>query len=183
MSNKFQMSNIKYQISNKISKCREYFRIGNSRRGFTLIELLIVVAIIGVLAGLLMVNFVGIRQRARDAQRKADLRQIQIALETYRSDQGTYPITIPNCPSGAPTALMSLDCVTSTYMKNLPKDILGSTYYDSANSGRYFYTSDGTIYNIAACLENTNDASAETTINSPGGSGCTSGKYYVLTNP
>ena len=56
------------------------------KKGFTLVELLIVVAIIGILSTLLMANFIGVRQRARDAQRKADLRQIQSALELYRSD-------------------------------------------------------------------------------------------------
>lgn len=73
------------------------FRIQNFKKGFTLIELLIVIAIIGVLATLLMVNFIGVRQRARDAQRKSDLRQIQSALEIYRSDQGSYPASIINC--------------------------------------------------------------------------------------
>jgi prepilin-type N-terminal cleavage/methylation domain-containing protein len=80
---------------------------GNSQpaKGFTLVELLIVIVIIAVLAGILFANLVGVRQRARDSQRKADLRQIQAALELYRSDHGSYPIGT-SCPSsGPPTAL------------------------------------------------------------------------------
>jgi len=82
------------------------FRIQNSEleKGFTLIELLIVIVIIGVLATLLMTNFVGVRQRGRDAQRKSDLRQIQAALELYRADVGQYPEALPVC-NGDPLLL------------------------------------------------------------------------------
>ncbi|MBI2195693.1 MAG: type II secretion system protein [Candidatus Levybacteria bacterium] len=94
----------------------EKLEIGNSRvkreKGFTLVELLIVIAIIGVLTTLLMANFIGVRQRARDAQRKSDLRQIQSALELYRSDQGSYPQILPNCQN----SIKSPDCLTSTYI-------------------------------------------------------------------
>jgi general secretion pathway protein G len=149
-------------------------KVFKNPKGFTLIELLIVVAIIGVLATLLMVNFVGVRQRARDAQRKSDLKQIQSALEIYRSDQGAYPTTFPNCS----TSLMSPDCSTTTYMQKVPGDPLGSTYY---NSGNYYYVSSGTTYTIASCLENTADSQGTST--SPGGTGCSSNFYYVLANP
>src|SRR3990167_9460895 len=60
-------------------------------RGFTLIELLVVIAIVGLMSGFLVANFIGIKQRARDGQRKSDLRQIQAALELYRSDNASYP--------------------------------------------------------------------------------------------
>ena len=143
------------------------------KKGFTLVELLIVVAIIGVLATLLMANFIGIRQRARDAQRKADVRQVQSALEFYRSDQGSYPVSLPYCGStftgGSPP---------STYMQKLPCDPLGNTFY---NSGSYKYTSGGSSYTLGACLENTADTQGTAT--SPGGNGCTSSWYYVVNNP
>lgn len=114
----------------------------NFKKGFTLIELLIVIAIIGVLATLLMVNFVGVRQRARDAQRKSDLRQMQSALELYRADNGNYPNSLPNCNS-----VFSLN--GTTYMQTVPCDPLG---------GGYTFASTGTTYSIIACLENLNDS-------------------------
>ncbi len=60
--------------------------------GFTLVELLIVMALITVLAAIGIVSFRGAQNRARDAQRKADLRQYQTALEVYANDNdGFYP--------------------------------------------------------------------------------------------
>ena len=169
------------------------FKIQNYHKGFTLIELLIVIAIIGVLATLLMVNFVGVRQRARDAQRKSDLRQLQSALEIYRSDNGSYPSgltssvgALGNCPANSgkctnPSAsCFGNPACTAVYMENLPVDPGGSAYY---NIGNYVYQSaDNATYVLGACLENGADSQAVTT--NPGGSGtCSSGKFYILNNP
>ena len=143
------------------------------KKGFTLVELLIVVAIIGVLATLLMANFIGVRQRARDAQRKADLRQVQSALEFYRSDLGSYPASLSACGSA-----FTAGSPPSTYMQKLPCDPLGATYY---NSGSYRYTSGGTTYTLGTCLENTADTQGTAT--SPGGNGCSTNWYYVVNNP
>jgi len=143
-------------------------------KGFTLVELLIVISIIGVLTTLLMANFIGVRQRARDAQRKSDLRQIQSALELYRSDQGVYPQLVPNCSN----SIKSPDCSTSTYMQTVPGDAMGSSYY---NGGKYYFLSNGTTYTIGACLENPSDSQGTST--NPGGSGCPTNFYYVLNNP
>ena len=86
-------------LIHKETRCRNKFgmtRIGT--KGFTLIELLVAISIIGVLSSFLLANFVGIRQRARDGVRKSDLRQIQSALELYRSDQSKYPDSpLPGC--------------------------------------------------------------------------------------
>lgn len=112
--------------------------------GFTLIELLVVISIIGILAGLLMTNFVSFRQRGRDGVRKSDLRQIQSALELYRSDQGSYKPNIMPC--GSPLTDPSN---TITYMQKIPCDPL--------NNQNYSYSSPGTTYILVACLENTND--------------------------
>jgi len=58
------------------------------KKGFTLIELLIVLALISILAGILIVVIKPqeIFRRARDAQRKGDLSNVQRAIDAYLAD-------------------------------------------------------------------------------------------------
>lgn len=144
-----------------------------NRKGFTLIELLVVIAIISVLAGLLVANFVGVRLRGRDAQRKSDLRQIQSALELYRSDNDNYPDTLPSCGS-------ALTAGPVTYMQKIPCDPLQKTnYVYVALPGGC--STDCILYTIYGCLENANDQDRDGTTQS-GCSGSTN-ISYTLTNP
>ncbi len=138
----------------------------NRKAGFTLIELLVVIAIISILAALLMANFVGVRQRGRDGQRKSDLRQIQSALELYRADNGTYPTSLAACGS-------AFIYNSTTYMQKIPCDPLQKTSYN--------YSSDGTTYTIYACIENENDPDKDSSTQQV----CTTvtNISFTLTNP
>lgn len=64
-----------------------------AQRGFTIIELLIVIAIIGILAGLVLNNFQGAQAKARDSQRKTDINAMHAQLENYHNENGSYPTT------------------------------------------------------------------------------------------
>jgi len=151
------------------------------RKAFTLIELLVVIAIIGTLSAILFPNFMGARERARDSQRKSDLRQIQKAFEMYRQDSATGKF-----PEGAqipaPGSCFSSDenCTGNIYMNKFPTDPLGGTrqYYYTINISNMTYT-------ICACIENTADPDESTDCGSCtiGATGCTAGPCYVVTQP
>lgn len=64
--------------------------------GFSLIELLVVISIIGVLTTVLVMNFVGSRERARDAQKIQSLNSIKNALRMYYNDNQAYPASLNN---------------------------------------------------------------------------------------
>lgn len=68
-------------------------RLSKSQRGFTLIELLVVIAIIGLLSSVVLASLNSARAKSRDARRRADLKQLQLALELYYDSNGSYPLT------------------------------------------------------------------------------------------
>jgi general secretion pathway protein G len=151
-------------------------------KSFTLIELLVVIAIISSLSALLVPNFMSARERARDAQRKSDLKQIQKALEMYKLDQNppAYPATNfftdnedecwtsggaeTPCPAG------------NIYMNKIPKD-------PNREDGYYFNNKGNLTYDLCACLENIADPDASDKGNCDASYSCTSEKYYLLNEP
>jgi len=62
-------------------------------RGFSLIELMFVVAIIVILAAVIIPNFTGITDRSKTARVSEDFSNFATALELYRADWGTFPIS------------------------------------------------------------------------------------------
>lgn len=80
-------------------------------KGFTMIELLIVIAVIGILAGMISVTTTGARLKARDTKRIGDMKALVVAQEMYYSDNTRYftcsqiagdcsPHSATNYPSG-----------------------------------------------------------------------------------
>lgn len=81
-----------------------------TRAGFTLIEILVVIAIIGILTTLVVLNYNDSRAKARDAKRKQDLSTYQNAIEAYFDDYNVYPdatnsfeaaVVVSGCPNAA----------------------------------------------------------------------------------
>jgi general secretion pathway protein G len=78
------------------------------RRGFTLIEIMAVVLIMGLLMAVVGVNIKGQIDKARLAAARAQITQLESALEFYRMDNGRYPTTeqglraLVTKPSGDP---------------------------------------------------------------------------------
>ena len=63
-------------------------------RGFTLIELLVVISIISLLSSVVLTSVNTARAKARDARRKEDLRQLELAIQLYYDTTGTFPPSV-----------------------------------------------------------------------------------------
>lgn len=130
----------------------------HKRSGFTLIELLVVIAIISVLAGLLLVNLVGVRGRANDTKLKNDLRQLKTAMRLYYNDYQRYPQPATSNTSFAGCGALGTGTCTvgtawtagsapTTYMQQIPLNI---RYYAPAAPANAFL--------LLIQLENASDA-------------------------
>jgi len=64
-----------------------------NQHGFTLVELIVVVIIIGLLAGLVVPQFIRQEEKATAKAAKAQIELLGTALDTYRLDVGRYPAT------------------------------------------------------------------------------------------
>ncbi len=110
----------------------------NMKKGFTLIELLVVIAIIGILIAVGSISYARAVALSRDSRRKTDLEQLRQALETYRSDNASYPAT------------GSLSSLQPDYITTIPTD-------PKEGTAGYTYTytrTSTTTYSLCAELEN-----------------------------
>jgi type II secretion system protein G len=96
-------------------------RIRNRQRGFTLIELLIVVAIIGIIAALLIPNFLDALQKAKQKRTVADVRNTGTAMFSWLTDQ------VGAASAGTSKQNVDLAQYTSITRDNLKKELV-STY-------------------------------------------------------
>jgi general secretion pathway protein G len=113
-------------------------------KGFTLVELLIVIGVIGVLAGSLLIIINPTKQldKSNDSKRRAELKQIQTALELYRADVGSYPTVVGTLPS----PLTHPTDPSIVYLQSVPKDPSGLDYYYNPIAG-------GNRYAVIACSQ------------------------------
>jgi general secretion pathway protein G len=84
-----------------------------NRTGFTMVELMAVLIILGLLATLLLKNFMGSTDKARIITTKVNLRELQSSVNQFRIDNNRFPTEdealtalikkpsdVPNWPSG-----------------------------------------------------------------------------------
>ena len=110
--------------------------------GFTLIELLVVIIIIGILVGLVGIYGIDARKKAFDAQKKADMHELQGAIEMHFADMGSYPVA-----AGWQNTLVS-------------GDYLNAVLAARGQAGDYTYTPSGSpalSYDLTVQLENLKD--------------------------
>jgi general secretion pathway protein G len=114
--------------------------VRQKQSGFTLIEIMIVVVIVGIMAAMIVPNFIGRDDQARVAAAKNDLRAIANALEMYRMDNGHYPSTAQGLealvrrPGGFPEPRNYNE---EGYLRRIPEDPWQSAFV-YVNNGRSF---------------------------------------------
>lgn len=132
--------------------------------GFTLIELLLVISIIGLLSSIVLASVTKARAKARDMVRVSDLKQLQIALEMYRLDNGGYPVTYVDVSGKGKFWSAMSDCSddgsektnsgNTGYIRNLAPKYIPVLPEDPAKSATvprcYAYASNGTDYMVTA---------------------------------
>ena len=121
------------------------------KSGFTLIELLVVIGIIATLTALALPNYMGARQRARDAKRKGEFHEVKQALRLYYNDFEAYPADngsggIMGCGDGTQLCGTSFATTSTTYMKRLPEEFT----YDRIGAG-------GDDFRLVVTLETASD--------------------------
>ena len=145
------------------------------KKGFTLIELLMVIAIIGVISSVLMVNLNSSKTKAKDTVRLQNLKEIQNNLALYAYDFDIYPgvsdqwykieLDSECAPfSGNPRFR---DIIGSPYITNFPKDF-------GANCGWYMPINGKNGYVLLFDPDDNNILNA-TTMCAEGG-----GTYYCI---
>ena len=93
-----------------------------SEQGFTLVELLVVLAIIGLLTTVVVINVLPMQGRAQVQKAQADIALIEQGLEFWRIDTGRYPTPEEGL------AVLAAPGPMGAKLKNLPNDPWGKPY-------------------------------------------------------
>jgi general secretion pathway protein G len=112
------------------SRTQSLCRTVTAQRGFTLIEIMVVVIIIGLLAAVVVPQFLGRVDDARISKAKQDVQAIETALTMFKLDNFTYPSTDMGLRAlvEKPTDSSIRNWRTGGYLKRVNKDPWGNDY-------------------------------------------------------
>ena len=80
----------------------------DAKSGFTLVELLIVIAIIGILAGIAVPLFLGERTKAATTEAKSNLESLRLLEEQFFAENSCYYRSSGNCANATITGVPSI---------------------------------------------------------------------------
>lgn len=142
------------------------------RGGFTLLELIVNVAVVATLSAIAIPAYISFRDKAKIAQAKSDVRNIQLAIEQLANDTNKWPgpsdvgVTtgkrvwdLNSDDAGLAQGSKKFTNWRGPYMQSVPKDPWGSDYFFDGN-----YTVGGTKYAVIGsfgpnkCCQNSSDS-------------------------
>jgi general secretion pathway protein G len=114
-------------------------------RGFTMVELLVVCAIIGVLAMMAIPAFSSIREMAKVARCKSEIRGLELSINGYNLDHGSLPAALDVSVS---TNLTDPWGRAYVYYKKIQPDSDPGAYLDT--SAGHDLNTDFDLYSLGA---------------------------------
>ncbi len=69
-------------------------RLSRQEKGFTLVELMIAVIVIGILASISVVSYIGVKERAREEKAKTNAATMKRVIDSFYSRNNHYPTTV-----------------------------------------------------------------------------------------
>src|SRR5262245_3455270 len=96
-------------------------RSSRSRPAFTLIALLVVIAMLGILIGMLLPAVQKVREAAAMSKCKNNLKQIALSAHNFESDRGYFPLGTTTVPPGmtGPVGAVFVDLLPYLENQNL----------------------------------------------------------------
>lgn len=112
-------------------------RTSKSERGFTLTELLIVIAILGVLAAVVLPNFVGLLGGAQSNSADAELKIVQTAVDAKMANENLATTSAITAATSDMTTAGGGFALAPTYMRS------------TATKGTYTVDATGAVTQVA----------------------------------
>ncbi len=132
-------------------------KTSKNNKGFSLTELMIAISIVGSVTTIASAQLDDVLPMARDAQRKANIHQVQTALNLYYNDHEEYPVSASLEPTseGWQSIKNVLESPDNIYIPEMPVDPLNTDQYV------FKYSSDGQKFKITYETEDPSDQSPQ----------------------